>query len=99
MSLNSITKVNLGPSVDISPGIGEVTSINDIIKESMANTTADINAEKRNITLMMSPENLADPAAIGSIQKSMLIYSNTVAFIGTAARKIVATAETLLRSS
>ncbi|WP_213990337.1 type III secretion system inner rod subunit SctI [Sodalis sp. dw_96] len=99
MSLNSITKVNPSHSVDISPGIGEVTSLNDIMKESLATTTADINAEKRNITKMMSPENLADPAAIGLIQKSMLIYSNTVAFIGTAARKIVATAETLLRSS
>ncbi len=99
MSFNSIAEVNLRRSVDINPGIEEVTSINDIIKESMAKTTADIHVEKQDIARMMNSDNLADPAVVGSIQKSMLEYSNTVAFIGTAARKIVGTAETLLRSS
>ncbi|QWA10496.1 type III secretion system inner rod subunit SctI [Sodalis ligni] len=99
MPISSITEVNHHRAVDINPATGEATSINDIIKETMAKTTADIHEEKQDITRMMKAENLADPAVLGSIQKSMLIYSNTVAFIGTAARKIVGTAETLLRSS
>ncbi|XBS70298.1 type III secretion system inner rod subunit SctI [Acerihabitans sp. KWT182] len=99
MSIESIAEVSLNRSVDISPGIGEVTSLNDIVKESMAKTTGGVNADKQNITRMMNSDNLADSSAIGAIQKAMLVYSNTVAFIGTAARKLVATAETLLRSS
>ncbi|TCL06150.1 MULTISPECIES: type III secretion system inner rod subunit SctI [Sodalis] len=99
MPINSITEVNRLRAVDINPAIGEVASINDIIKETMAKTTADIHVEKQDIARMMTADNLADPAVVGSIQKSMLEYSNTVAFIGTAARKIVGTAETLLRSS
>ncbi len=98
MSLNSIAEVNLRRTVDISPGMGEVNSINDIIKESTANATAGIATQQQDIVRMVSADNLADPTALGLIQKSMLVYSNTVAFIGTAARKVVGTVETLLRS-
>ena len=99
MSLNSIAEVNLRRTVDISPRMGEVTSINDIIKESTAKATAEISAEKQDIIRMISSDNLDDPEALGLLQKSLLVYGNTVGFIGTAARKIVGTVETLLRSS
>lgn len=98
MSLERIANVAAPRVADISPGIGEVTSINDIIKESTANTTAGIAAGKQDISQMMGMDNLDNPAALGLIQKSMLVYGNTVAFIGTAARKVVGTVETLLRS-
>ncbi|TKI02799.1 type III secretion system inner rod subunit SctI [Martelella alba] len=98
MSIESIAAIGARQTADISPGLGDVASINDIIKESMAQTTADVVDRQQQISRMLNADNLDDPAALGLIQKTMLVYGNTVAFIGTAARKMVGTVETLLRS-